>query len=223
MSESSGPSPARVRVWDVPTRLVHWSIVLCFIVSWRTGEHGPMDLHRWSGYVLFGLVFFRLYWGIFGSSTARFAGFLRGPSTVMDYVRGRWTAIAGHNPLGALSVFVLLALLVAQVTLGLFSVDVDGIESGPLSLYVSFEAGRLAARWHERVFDLLLWFAGLHVLAVLVYVFVKKQNLLGAMLHGRREYPTQVEPLRPASWVRFAIGVVVSAALTWAVTQAFQF
>src|SRR4051812_34776507 len=157
MTDGFGPSRTRVRVWDVPTRVVHWLLVLFVAISWRTGTNGPMDYHRWSGYALLGLVLFRLYWGFFGSSTAKFAGFVRGPRQVVDYVRGRWNPLAGHNPLGALSVLALIVLLLAQVALGLFTVDVDGIESGPLSLYVSFEAGRLAAKWHARVFDVLLW------------------------------------------------------------------
>ena len=133
---------ARVRVWDVPTRLVHWLIVALVGASWWTGETGRLEWHRWSGYTLTGVILFRIYWGFFGSSTARFARFVRGPRGVIDYLRGRWAVAAGHNPLGSWSVLALIVLLVTQVALGLFAVDVDGIESGPLSTYVSFEMGR---------------------------------------------------------------------------------
>src|SRR5688572_9427395 len=179
MSDSTSPDPIRVRVWDVPTRVVHWLLVVLVAFSWWTAETGRMAWHQYSGFTLLALVVFRLFWGFFGSDTARFRQFVRGPRVVADYFAGRWRAVPGHNPLGALSAIALLALLAAQIVLGLFAVDVDGIESGPLSTYVSFEVGRLAAKWHHRMFDALTWLIGLHVAAVLFYVLVKKQNLIG--------------------------------------------
>src|SRR5262245_40644327 len=142
MGEGTMPSRTgskNVKVWDVPTRLVHWLMVLAVATSWWTGDTGRLEWHRWSGYTLLGLVIFRVYWGFFGSSTARFRQFVRGPREVASYLRGTWRVTPGHNPIGAWSVLALIALLSAQVVLGLFAVDVDGIESGPLSLYVSFE------------------------------------------------------------------------------------
>ena len=214
----------RVRVWDLPTRLVHWLVVLLVAISWWTAESGRMEWHRWSGYTLLALVVFRIYWGLVGSSTARFGQFLRGPRAVASYLKGGWNVAAGHNPLGALSVVALIALLAAQVTLGLFAVDVDGIESGPLSTYVSFEAGRAAAGWHEAIFNVLLALIALHVVAVGYYVLFRKQALVAAMVHGKRAYPEpQPQPLRSASVLRLVIGVVFSAGFTWMVTRAFQF
>jgi cytochrome b len=216
--------PARIRVWDVPTRLTHWLVVILVAFSWWTGKSGRMEWHRWSGYALLALVTFRIYWGLAGSSTARFSGFVRGPRAVVSYLKGGWNTAAGHNPLGALSVVALLALLATQISLGLFAVDVDGIESGPLSTYVSFEAGRAAAEWHEAVFNVLLGLIALHVIAVGYYIVVRKQPLISAMVHGKRAYPEPQPPsVLPASWLRFLIGVVLAAGLTWMVTRAFQF
>jgi len=144
MTEGAAPAP-RIRVWDVPVRACHWLIVLFVAASWWTAETKRMDWHRYSGYVLLALATFRVYWGFFGSSTARFSQFVRGPRAVVSYLKGRWAVMPGHNPLGALSVLVLLGLLLSQIVLGLFAVDVDGIESGPLSTYVSFDTGRAAA------------------------------------------------------------------------------
>ena len=220
--EDGQPSRTRLRVWDAPTRLFHWLMVVAVALSWWTGKTGRLEWHRWSGYLLLGLVAFRLYWGFFGGSTARFGSFLRGPRAVLDYLRGRRPPVPGHNPLGALSVLALLALLLAQVVLGLFAVDVDGIESGPLSLYVSFEAGRAAAHWHHRVFDALLWLIALHIGAIAWYLVVRRENLTAAMLHGTREYPAAAPPLRSASALRFVAGVALSALLTWLVARAFQ-
>ena len=210
----------RVRVWDGPTRIAHWSMVLLFGLSWWTGKTGRLEWHRWSGYALLGVLVFRICWGFFGSSTARFAQFVRGPRDVVAYLKGRWILAPGHNPLGALSVLVLLLLLVAQVVLGLFAVDVDGIESGPLSSHVSFEAGRLCARWHHSIFAALQVFVALHVAAVLYYVFVKKQNLVGAMIGGRRGYDSQpVDDVAFASWKRFVVAVAIAGAIAWFVMR----
>jgi len=198
-------------------------------VSWWTAETGRMEWHQYSGYSLLALVTFRIYWGFFGSSTARFRQFVRGPRTIVSYLKGRWTSMPGHNPLGALSVVGLLGLLLAQIALGLFAVDVDGIESGPLSTYVSFDTGRVAADWHEAVFDLLLWLIGLHVAAVLYYLFFRKENLIATMVHGQRAFPgQQTNGEQPASVtsvsrLRFVVGVVLAGVLTWMVTRAFQF
>jgi cytochrome b len=221
MSELPSP-PARVKVWDLPTRLVHWLIVALVGVSWWTAEEGKLEWHRWSGYTLAGVLGFRIFWGFFGGSTARFSAFVRGPGAVVAYLRGAFAPGPGHNPLGALSVVALLLLLIAQIALGLFAIDVDGIESGPLSHLVSFEGGRAAADWHEGVFELLKWLIALHVVAVFFYLFARKQNLIGAMLSGKREFADPgVTPLVNASRLRFIAGVVFAAFIAWAVSRGF--
>lgn len=219
--EPALPARVRVRVWDIPVRVTHWAFVVGVVVSWWTAETGRLEWHRWSGYTLLGLVLFRLYWGFFGTSTARFSHFVRGPRAVRDYLKGSSEQRAGHNPLGALSVLALLVLLLAQIVLGLFAVDVDGMESGPLSSYVSFQAGRLAAEWHEWVFNALMVVITLHLLAVLFYLF-RKQNLVGAMVTGTRSFDSPVEPVSRGSWLRLIIGIVLATGLTWAVSKAFQ-
>jgi len=217
-------SPARVRVWDVPTRLAHGLMVLLILFSWWTAETGRLEWHRWSGYTLLGVLLFRIYWGIAGSSTARFGQFVRGPKAIVGYLKGGWAVVPGHNPLGALSVVVLLALMATQVLLGLFAVDVDGIESGPLSTYVSFESGRAAAEWHEDTFNVLLAFIVLHVAAVMFYVIFRKEALIGAMVHGKRAYPEPLPPpVRSASWLRLLLGITLATSITWVVSRAFQF
>jgi cytochrome b len=117
-------------------------------------------------------------------------------------------------------VLLLLVLMLAQVALGLFAVDVDGIESGPLSIHVSFDTGRLCAEWHHRIFTALQVFIGLHIVAVLFYVGVKKENLIGAMIGGTRGYGSQpAEPVQFASWVRFVIALLVAGATAWFLTR----
>jgi cytochrome b len=221
MTESAPPQ-ARVRVWDAPVRVMHWLMVLLLAASWWTAETGRMEWHQYSGFTMLALLLFRVYWGFFGSSTARFGNFVRGPRAIAGYLKGRWAQMPGHNPLGALSVVALLGLLLAQVVLGLFAVDVDGIESGPLSIYVSFDTGRTAAKWHHTVFDTLMWLAVLHVLAVFYYVLVRKENLIGAMFSGRRAFPSEQSSVPPVSKLRVAAGLLVACAITWMVAAAFQ-
>ena len=220
------PAPAEsvtaTRVWDIPTRVVHWLLVVGLGVSWWTAETGRMEWHRWSGYTLLALVLFRVYWGFVGGSTARFGNFVRGPRAILAYLRGPAPASIGHNPLGALSVLGLLGLLLLQIVLGLFAVDVDGIESGPMSLYVSFETGRACAEWHDVVFNVLLALVALHIVAVLYYLLFKRQNLVGAMLTGKRNFEADVAPLTSASVTRLIIGLSLSGVITYAVSKAFQ-
>jgi cytochrome b len=223
MTQSATPSLARVRIWDVPTRVVHWLMAVLIPISWWTAESGNLEFHRYSGYLLLGLLLFRIYWGFAGSSSARFTDFVKGPRAILSYLRSGSARSNGHNPLGALSVVALLLLLLTQISLGLFAVDVDGLESGPLSHYVSFEAGRACAELHETIFDVLVWTIVLHIAAVLFYVIFKKQNLIAAMMHGHREYRQQREsPIRFASATRAILGVALAAALTWMIASGFE-
>jgi cytochrome b len=214
------PPNSRVRVWDLPTRLAHWSLLLLVLFSWWSAETHNMDYHRYSGYALLGVLVFRLYWGVFGSSTARFAEFVKRPSTIIAYLRGdRSAASVGHNPLGALSVLTLLGLLIAQVTLGLFTVDVDGLESGPLSNLVSFETGRACAEVHEVVFNLLLAMIALHIAAITFYRIAKKEDLVKPMIVGWRSTVASLEPAKAAPWWSAVVGVIVAAIVVWWITK----
>lgn len=218
---SSKALPAeKVKIWDVPTRAGHWLLVLLFIGAWWTADNNQMYWHRCIGYGIAGFLIFRVYWGLFGSTTARFRHFLRGPSGILVYLRGfpaRRGAPppVGHNPLGGLSTVALLSVLLLQVVLGLFAVDVDGMEAGPLSFYISFEAGRDAAVWHERVFNLLLGFIGLHIIAVLFYWVVYRQNLIGRMIHGRDISVRPARPLEFAPVWRLILGLILAGLVVW--------
>jgi cytochrome b len=204
----------RIRIWDAPTRLVHWLLVALVAFSWWTAENGRMDWHRYSGYAVLGVLVFRIYWGIVGSDTARFANFVKGPRAVAQYFRDK-SSIVGHNPLGALSVIALLVLLVTQVGLGLFAVDVDGLESGPLSHLVSFDEGREYAKSHELVFNILLALIALHIAAVLFYLIAKRDNLIAPMITGAKNWAAQAPQLKFASWWVALPGIAIAAAIVW--------
>lgn len=210
----------RVALWDLPTRVIHWALVVLIPFSWWSAEEHQLEWHRMSGYVILGLLLFRLIWGLAGSSTARFSGFVRGPRAVLAYARGRGEPVIGHNPMGGWSVIALLLLLVVQVGLGLFAVDTDGIESGPLSHWVSFDAGRRAAELHELSFNVLLAFVALHVAAVLFYLFIRRDNLLVPMFTGAKRLdaaPLQVPTM--ASLGRAVLVALIAAGLAWWVSR----
>jgi cytochrome b len=214
----------RVRIWDGPTRLSHWLIVVLFAALWWTGETEQLDLHRDAGFILLGLVIFRLIWGFVGSSTARFSDFLRGPKAIGAYlgdlIRGRTDRAAiGHNPLGGWSIAAMLALLAAELTLGLFTVDVDGDQPGPLARFISFDQGRTVAQWHQWVFNGLLALIGLHLAAIAFYAVVKRDNLIGPMLTGAKRHAGDAAPMRPAPLWRLPAAVVASIGLAWLIVK----
>ena len=213
-----------VRVWDIPTRLFHWLLFALVCFSWGAAEYGKMDLHRLSGSILLGLVTFRLIWGMIGSNTARFGSFLRSPAQVIAYLRGPGGGPSkpGHNPIGGYSVLAMLLLLLLQIGTGLFSVDIDGLESGPLSYLVSFDQGRTAAEIHGLSFTLLQIVVAIHVLAVLFYLVVRNRNLLTPMITGSdRQIGNPAGALVPASWARLLVAVAIAIGLAWWTAKGF--
>ncbi|MDQ4087318.1 MAG: cytochrome b/b6 domain-containing protein [Pseudomonadota bacterium] len=205
----------RVRIWDWPTRLFHWLLVVLIPLQWWTAEQDMMDLHILSGTVMLGLLLFRLLWGVFGSSTARFSNFVKGPRAVVSYLSGRAAQVLGHNPLGGWSVMAMLGLLSLQVGLGLIASDEDGLYSGPLSHLVDAERSESAAEWHEQMFDLLVVLIALHVAAILFYALFKRRNLIGPMLVGTGEAPGDAAPMQPVPAWRFLIAAALAGAGAW--------
>jgi cytochrome b len=208
----------RARLWDGPTRIVHWGLVVLIALAWWSAESDHLQWHRWSGYGVLGLLVFRLIWGFAGSRSARFASFVRGPTAMVNYMRTLASRAPsdhpGHNPLGALSVLAILAALCLQVVSGLFAVDVDGLESGPLSDRVSFDTGRWWARWHHWSFWCIEALVVIHVAAVVFYLVYKRSNLVTPMITGRRAFATDPALTFSPLW-RAALAAAVAAGLTW--------
>lgn len=205
----------RIKVWDWPTRLFHWLLVVLIAAAWWTGEAEDLVWHYRIGLAVLMLVLFRLIWGVIGGSTARFARFVKGPRAIAAYLRGTSPPAVGHNPLGALSVLALLGLVSLVVALGLFATDDDGLDPGPLSHLVSYEAAEQAQELHETAFDLLLVMVAIHVAAILYYWLFKRDNLVGPMLTGSRKGPEGAEPLRPAPPWRSAFAIVAATLVAW--------
>lgn len=221
------PAPSHQRVWDVPTRLVHWSLVIFVGLSWWSVEDKRMDIHYWSGLILLGLLVFRIYWGFAGPETARFARFLKGPRTVVGYVgklfRPDYRASFGHNPLGALSVIALLLAISIQVGLGLFSSDTDFISAGPLNRHISdYDTVKQITDLHEDFFNVVLAVVGLHIAAIAFYLIVKRINLIGPMITGRRKAGNTDGPpagIASVSLLRLGIGIVLAAGVVWLIAR----
>lgn len=208
--------PAGARVWDLPTRLFHWMLVLLVLIAWRSAEKRDISLHVLAGSGVAGLLVFRLWWGFFGSSTARFGNFLKGPRAVLAYARslaGRSAPELGHNPMGGWSVAALLLWLLALTGFGLFASDVDGLDSGPLADLVDFDASRLASHLHALLFDGLEALVALHLGAILFYHLVKRHKLVHAMVTGRQSALAEGGHLAPGSPAMLGIGVLLGLAV----------
>lgn len=171
----------KVKVWDLPTRLFHWLLVLSVGFMWYSAQAGGGMLvwHLRCGLLVAGLIVFRLCWGLWGSDTARFSQFVRGPSSIRRYLQGSLTENEqpGHNPLGALMVIALIAAVLLQATTGLFAADENTFtDSGYLNHLVSSDTGSLMRKIHVNFFNLLAALAGLHIVTVLAYKFLKKKD-----------------------------------------------
>ncbi|MFD1623882.1 cytochrome b/b6 domain-containing protein [Azospirillum griseum] len=182
-----------IRVWDLPTRLFHWALVLLVAVAIVSGKAGALSIHMLAGETILGLVLFRLVWGLVGSQTARFTDFIRGPRAVLAYLTNSRTPGAapvtlGHNPLGGLMVVALLLVLLVQASSGLFTTD-DVVVDGPLVPLVAEGTVKALSTLHRLLPNGLLLMIAVHVAAVLVYLLVKKDNLIGPMITGRKRVP----------------------------------
>jgi cytochrome b len=189
--ESGSAYPHQIRVWDLPTRLFHWLVVIFVVVSFTTGMVGGnwMSYHLKSGYVIFTLLLFRLGWGFWGGRHSRFASFVRGPAAVIRYaktLRHKDTPkILGHNPMGAWSVMAMLAALCVQVGTGLFAND-DIATQGPLFVWVSKSTSDWLTGIHLFNKGVILFLVVLHLSAVFYYLLIKHDNLILPMVTGFR-------------------------------------
>ena len=208
-----------VLVWDLPTRLFHWLLVVLVIISFVTGKIGgnAMQYHECSGFSILVLLLFRLVWGFVGSRESRFGTFVLGPSAVARYartlLRSDSAPFLGHNPLGGWSIIAMLFALLVQAATGLFAND-DIITEGPLFDWVGKATSDWLTRVHKLNQEVIIALVCIHVLAVLFYLFYKRENLVKPMIFGVKEWRgTGPQPATGRSWIAALIAGLAALAV----------
>lgn len=218
---------ARRRVWDLPTRLFHWMLVVCVTGAFVTVKLGGlwMDWHIRLGLCTLGLILFRLIWGLIGPHYARFTQFISGPRGVWRYITSKSSHIAGHSPLGAVSVIALLACFGFQAFSGLFAND-DVLSSGPLA-FLSEDWSASLTRLHKLNQWVLIVLAAIHVAAILWYRYARHNDLIGPMIHGDIRVPDaasdSIEIVRdswPLRLKALGLATIIAVGIWWLTTLA---
>jgi len=220
-----GEARVRVLIWDAPLRVFHWTLLALVVFSVVTAYVGGswMEWHMRSGYAIVALLAFRIAWGAVGTRHARFASFVRGPGAIVQYLRtlggGAHPVSVGHNPLGALSVLALIAVVGVQAGTGLFAND-DIFTEGPLAKLVSKAASDQATTIHYWNQWALYALVAMHVLAVLAHRVRFGDDLVGPMIAGTKALPARFaqQDAGPTPVGRAIVVAALAAALAWYVT-----
>jgi len=214
--------PNLIRVWDLPTRLFHWLIVIFVFISFTTGLIGGnwMSYHLKSGYTILALLIFRLIWGFWGGRYSRFVSFVRGPIAVIQYakklVRKDSHRILGHNPMGGWSVLAMLAALFIQAGTGLFAND-DIATQGPLYGWVSKATSDWLTGIHIFNKGVILFLIVLHLSAVFFYLLIKHDNLIVSMITGLRSWNEDAPSSVYKIWQAVLIAALSIMVVYWVV------
>ena len=224
--EPTHAGTAPVRIWDLPTRLFHWTLAAAVAAAVVTAHVGgnAMEWHFRIGYLIFTLLAFRVLWGLVGGRWSRFAQFIYMPPTLLRYLRGGEVPgehlDAGHNPLGSLSVFALLGLLLLQVGTGLVADD-EIASQGPLNKFVAGATASQASTWHADIGQwILLGLIGLHIAAIVYYGLRKKTDLVRPMLIGDKTLPAGTPPATDSAatrWFALALLALCTVGVRWVV------
>jgi cytochrome b len=214
-----------VRVWDLPTRLFHWALAACVIGLVVTGNIGGnwMNWHLRLGYAVLTLLLFRVVWGFVGGYWSRFSRFLYAPGAVWRYLRGQAPPLhkVGHTPMGALSVFALLTILLVQVGTGLISDDEIAF-TGPLVRFVSGDTVSSATSYHKNIGKfIVMGLVVLHLAAIAFYKLVKKQDLVRPMIVGDKKLSAAAPGTRDGTRSRLlalAVLLICAAVVRWVVS-----
>lgn len=209
-------TPERIKVWDLPTRVFHWSLVSAIVAAWVTkGSSQQLDIHVFAGYLAAALVVFRLVWGWRGGKYARFRSFIYTPAAYRDHLRNlirlKPARHVGHNPLGGLAVFLILGLLAFLVLSGMLALG-GAFQQGPLAGYFSFARGEGFLEAHEFLAYSLAAVIVLHVGGVVVESALTRDNLFTAMIHGLKSgYSTRLAAA-PFTTLGITLTVMLSVA-----------
>lgn len=203
--ENAVPSSGPILVWDIPTRLFHWLLVLSFLLAYITSESERWQLwHVTAGYTFGALLLFRLLWGVIGTRYARFSNFVCGPKAVITYLRTLLTTrpahFIGHNPAGAWAILGILGLGFLTVLTGWASFNDYGDWIGEL---------------HEGIVNLLLLMITIHVSGVIISSLLHRENLVRAMVNGHKQ-GARADAIRYPQWIMGALLLAGLATFLWA-------
>jgi len=210
-----------IKVWDAGIRLFHWALVILFCLSAYSAFQDKFgiyaDMHLNAGVATLMLVIWRIVWGLVGSDTARFSQFVKSPIAGFAHMKQMLSGLPyktiGHNPLGGLSVVLMLVLLLAQAVMGLFASD-GMIFSGPLFKEVTGSMSSELTEWHALLGRILIGVAAFHVLVVLAYGVLKRINLVWPMISGKvnAELSASAPTIKPG-WLALLLFIAVGAAV----------
>lgn len=194
----------KIKIWDFPVRLFHWSQVGLIAGLWYTGKEGFMIWHQIMAYVLAALLLARIAWGIYGSQTARFCNFASTPFKAIRYLK-QGGAVVGHNPASFFMIIALIILVLVQFLSGLATFDNTYMSDGPLVRYLSSDWVNLASDIHKTNIDLIFICVGIHILAALLHSW-RHQNVIAAMITGKAAFPEPVAaPKLKTGWSYFFV------------------
>lgn len=183
----------RILVWDMPTRVFHWLLAISFTAAWYISESDQwLSFHAFFGYLMLGLIGFRLIWGITGGTYARFTAFLYSPMAGLRYLRqtlsGSGARYIGHNPAGSQAVYLLLTLGVAVCLTGIFTQGGEE-QQGPAAGWLGVAAGMMFKEAHYYIAILMLLVVIGHLAGVVMESRLHRENLARSMVTGIKEAP----------------------------------
>lgn len=218
-NRNGGALETKVRVWDIPIRLFHWTLASCFVIAWLTLDNRYLDIHVFAGYLMGGLIIFRLLWGFIGGPYARFRDFTFNFSKVRiyltDVLNKHPPRFLGHNPAGSWAIYLLLGMGLSIVITGLLALGGEE-QHGPLSGLLNFQQGYLAHELHEWLSWLMLGLVIIHVMGVQVESILHRENLVISMLTGFK--PSEAGEMSTHSHWKTGVSmlvVIITAALFW--------
>lgn len=202
-----------LKVWDLPTRIFHWLLVVLVVSAFTSANIGGtvMGFHKTCGVTILVLLVFRIIWGFVGSRESQFSAFIHGPQEVLRYARSMLQPGSrrhlGHNPLGGWSVLAMLTLLLVQAGTGLFAND-DILTEGPLYSMVGKALSDRLTGIHEMNSAGLAVLIILHICAIGFYYLIKKDNLVLPMITGDKKWPHYYPPASQSLWIAIVVGVL---------------
>jgi cytochrome b len=214
----------RKLVWDIPTRLAHWLMVILIIYSWFAVEIlEDMQQHFWSGYGVLCVIMFRIVWGFVGTQHARFINFVATPAGIWRYSKTLFqrnsSAYLGHNPMGGLSALVLILVILLQVSTGLF--NSDDYFHAPLSGLVSDATRGLLGQVHALNFTVATILVVLHIAAIIFYKLYKGQALTWSMINGKKPASLMGQSITGSKIILAFIVLILCAGITYYIVTGF--